>query len=215
MWNNTRGIIYMVSQQSVMLVGIIGGAVGLLLFAGGVLLLVLSIISTVKGKRRIGGIVGGGIMLIGGISVGFTFGMFAVTAGLISSSSADTAQIAAMTSHIQSALNDNDADALYELFSEESYSGEPLEYEDAEEICDYIKGDVKDVTFEPMSISVENGTHATEYKYTIVTEDGDKYTLYIHVIEVSDTEEYVGIQHIKMYKGMNVLCNVGTAPVFD
>ena len=215
MWNNTRGIFYMVSQQSVMLVGIIGGAVGLLLFAGGVLLLVLSIISTVKGKRRIGGIVGGGIMLIGGISVGFTFGMFAVTAGLISSSSADTAQIAAMTSHIQSALNDNDADALYELFSEESYSGEPLEYEDAEEICDYIKGDVKDVTFEPMSISVENGTHATEYKYTIVTEDGDKYTLYIHVIEVSDTEEYVGIQHIKMYKGMNVLCNVGTAPVFD
>jgi hypothetical protein len=205
----------MVSQQSVMLVGIIGGAVGLLLFAGGVLLLVLSIISTVKGKRRIGGIVGGGIMLIGGISVGFTFGMFAVTAGLISSSSADTAQIAAMTSHIQSALNDNDADALYELFSEESYSGEPLEYEDAEEICDYIKGDVKNVTFEPMSISVENGTHATEYKYTIVTEDGDKYTLYIHVIEVSDTEEYVGIQHIKMYKGMRVLCNVGTAPVFD
>ena len=205
----------MVSQQSVMLVGIIGVAVGLLLFAGGVLLLVLSIINTVKGKRRIGGIVGGGIMLIGGISVGFTFGMFAVTAGLISSSSADTAQIAAMTSHIQSALNDNDADALYELFSEESYSGEPLEYEDAEEICDYIKGDVKDVTFEPMSISVENGTHATEYKYTIVTEDGDKYTLYIHVIEVSDTEEYVGIQHIKMYKGMNVLCNVGTAPVFD
>ncbi len=205
----------MVSQQSVMLVGIIGGAVGLLLFAGGVLLLVLSIINTVKGKRRIGGIVGGAIMLVGGISVGFTFGMFAVTAGLISNSSADTAQIAAMTSHIQSALNDNDADALYELFSEESYSGEPLEYEDAEEICDYIKGDVKDVTFEPMSISVENGTHATEYKYTIVTEDGDKYTLYIHVIEVSDTEEYVGIQHIKMYKGMNVLCNVGTAPVFD
>ena len=198
-----------------MLVGIIGGAVGLLLFAGGVLLLVLSIISTVKGKRRIGGIVGGAIMLVGGISVGFTFGMFAVTAGLISSSSADTAQIAAMTSHIQSALNDNDADALYELFSEESYSGEPLEYEDAEEICDYIKGDVKDVTFEPMSISVENGTHATEYKYTIVTEDGDRYTLYIHVIEVSDTEEYVGIQHIKMYKGMRVLCNVGTAPVFD
>ena len=205
----------MVSQQSVMLVGIIGGAVGLLLFAGGVTLLVLSIINTVKGKRRIGGIVGGGIMLIGGISVGFTFGMFAVTAGLISSSSADTAQIAAMTSHIQSALNDNDADALYELFSKESYSGEPLEYDDAETICDYIKGDVKDVTFEPMSISVENGTHATEYKYTIVTENGDKYTLYIHVIEVSDTEEYVGIQHIKMYKGMNVLCNVGTAPVFD
>ena len=205
----------MVSQQSVMLVGIIGGAVGLLLFAGGVLLLVLSIISTVKGKRRIGGIVGGAIMLVGGISVGFTFGMFAVTAGLISSSSADTAQIAAMTSHIQSALNDNDADALYELFSEESYSGEPLEYDDAETICSYIEGDVKDVTYEPTSISVENGTHATEYKYTIVTEDGDKYTLYIHVIEVSDTEEYVGIQHIKMYKGMNVLCNVGTAPVFD
>ena len=205
----------MVSQQSVMLVGIIGGAVGLLLFAGGVLLLVLSIISTVKGKRRIGGIVGGAIMLIGGISVGFTFGMFAVTAGLISSSSADTAQIAAMTSHIQSALNDNDADALYELFSKESYSGEPLEYEDAEEICSYIEGDVKSVTYEPTSISVENGTHATEYKYTIVTEDGDKYTLYIHVIEVSDTEEYVGIQHIKMYKGMRVLCNVGTAPVFD
>ena len=205
----------MVSQQSVMLVGIIGGAVGLLLFAGGVLLLVLSIISTVKGKRRIGGIVGGAIMLIGGISVGFTFGMFAVTAGLISSSSADTAQIAAMTSHIQSALNDNDADALCELFSEESYSGEPLEYDDAETICNYIEGDVKSVTYEPTSISVENGTHATEYKYTIVTEDGDKYTLYIHVIEVSDTEEYVGIQHIKMYKGMNVLCNVGTAPVFD
>ena len=205
----------MVSQQSVMLVGIIGGAVGLLLFAGGVLLLVLSIISTVKGKRRIGGIVGGGIMLIGGISVGFTFGMFAVTAGLISSSSADTAQIAAMTSHIQSALNDNDPDALYELFSKESYSGEPLEYDDAETICSYIEGDVKSVTYEPTSISVENGTHATEYKYTIVTEDGDKYTLYIHVIEVSDTEEYVGIQHIKMYKGMRVLCNVGTAPVFD
>lgn len=205
----------MVSQQSVMLVGIIGGAVGLLLFAGGVLLLVLSIISTVKGKRRIGGIVGGGIMLIGGISVGFTFGMFAVTAGLISSSSADTAQIAAMTSHIQSALNDNDADTLYELFSKESYSGEPLEYDDAETICSYIEGDVKSVTYEPTSISVENGTHATEYKYTIVTEDGDKYTLYIHVIEVSDTEEYVGIQHIKMYKGMRVLCNVGTAPVFD
>ena len=198
-----------------MLVGIIGGAVGLLLFAGGVLLLVLSIISTVKGKRRIGGIVGGGIMLIGGISVGFTFGMFAVTAGLISSSSADTAQIAAMTSHIQSALNDNDADALYELFSKESYSGEPLEYDDAETICSYIEGDVKSVTYEPTSISVENGTHATEYKYTIVTENNAKYTLYIHVIEVSDTEEYVGIQHIKMYKGMNVLCNVGTAPVFD
>lgn len=215
MWNNTRGIFYMVSQQSVMLVGIIGGVVGLLLFAGGVTLLVLSIISTVKGKRRIGGIVGGAIMLVGGISVGFTFGMFAVTAGLISSTSADTAQIAAMPSHIQSALNDTDADALYELFSKESYSGEALKYDDAETICSYIEGDVKSIRFEPTSISVENKTHSTEYKFTIVTENNDKYTLYIHVIEVSDTEEYVGIQHIKMYKGMRVLCNVGTAPVFD
>ena len=205
----------MVSQQSVMLVGIIGGAVGLLLFAGGVLLLVLSIISTVKGKRRIGGIVGGAIMLVGGISVGFTFGMFAVTAGLISSSSADTAQIAAMPSKIQSALMKNDPDALCELFSEESYSGEPLEYEDAETICDNIKGNVETVTIEPLSITTENGTHSTEYKFTVVTEKGAKYTLYIHVIEVSDTDEYVGIQHIKMYKGMDVLCNVGTAPVFD
>lgn len=205
----------MVSQQSVMLVGIIGGAVGLLLFAGGVLLLVLSIISTVKGKRRIGGIVGGAIMLVGGISVGFTFGMFAVTAGLISSSSADTAQIAAMPSKIQSALMKNDPDALCELFSEESYSGEPLEYEDAEMICDNIKGNVETVMIEPLSITTENGTHSTEYKFTVVTEKGAKYTLYIHVIEVSDTDEYVGIQHIKMYKGMDVLCNVGTAPVFD
>lgn len=205
----------MVSQQSITAVGIFGIVAGLLLFAGGVLLLVLSIISTVKGKRRIGGIVGGGIMLIAGISVGFTFGMYALMAGFLSSNAAVAPEIAAMPSKIQSALMKNDPDALYSLFSEESYSGEPLEYEDAEAICDNIKGDVEAVTIEPLSITAENGTHSTEYKFTVVTEKGAKYTLYIHVIEVSDTDEYVGIQHIKMYKGMDVLCNVGTAPVFD
>ena len=86
---------------------------------------------------------------------------------------------------------------------------------DADKICSYIEGDVKSVTYEPTSLSAKNKTHFAEYKYMVVTEDGEKYTLYVHSIESSDTEEYVGIQHIKMYKGMKVLCEVGTAPVLN
>ena len=204
----------MITESSITAVGVIGLVIGLLLFAGGVTLLILSIISTIKGKRRIGGIVGGAIMLIAGMSVGFTFGMFALTAGFITNS-ASSAEIAAMNSGLQSALKEKDGNALYSLCAEESYSGTPLELYDADKICSYIEGDVKSVTYEPTSLSAKNKTHFAEYKYTVVTEDGEKYTLYVHSIESSDTEEYVGIQHIKMYDGMKVLCEVGTAPVLN
>ena len=58
----------MVTESSITAVGVFGLIVGLLLFAGGVTLLILSIVSTVKGKRRIGGIVGGAIFSVLGFA---------------------------------------------------------------------------------------------------------------------------------------------------
>ena len=49
-------------------------------------------------------------------------------------------------------------------------------------------------------------------KYTIATEDSGEYIIYISFIYGSDNKYYEGIQHIKMYKGEEVLEEFGKVP---
>lgn len=205
----------MTFQNALAAIGIAGVAAGLLLLAGGTVLLLISIIKTVRGKKRIGGIVGGGIMTFGSLMLMIMFGSYIFTAGILYDAPYSQ-NMASMITNTGTALRNKDADYLAHLFAKESYSGEPLEKENADTIIGYIDGDIKTVTPEAISVDFNNGTYAFQDKYTVITEDSEKYVLYIYFVYGSDNnKDYVGIQHIKMYEGGKVLEEFGTAPVLN
>ena len=198
-------------QEALASTGIIGVIAGLLLFTGGTVLLIISILKTVKGKRRTGGIIGGGIMIFVSIMFMISFGMYIITAGMLYDAPYSRA-LESLGSNILTALNDKDSDFLAHLFAKESYSGEALKKEDAETVFGYIDGDIKNIRTEAVSATFKNGTYAMQDKYTIATEDSGEYIIYISFIYGSDNKYYEGIQHIQMYKGEEVLEEFGKVP---
>ena len=52
-------------------------------------------------------------------------------------------------------------------------------------------------------------------KYTVITEDADKYDIYICFIYGSDNKDYMGIQYIKMCEGSGMLEEFGEVPDLD
>lgn len=204
----------MTIEDGLTIIGIIGLVAGFLLLAGGIVLLVISIIKTAKGKRRIGGIVGGGIMIFGSLMLMITVGSFAFTASMLYSAPYSH-NLESIPENIMTALTDKDTVYFSHLFAKESYSGEALAKEDADTIIGHIEGDVKTIRLESVSVTFKNGTYASQEKFTVITEDSEKYVLYIYFIYGSDHEDYVGIQHIKMYDGAKVLEEFGTPPDLD
>ena len=66
-------------------IGIVMLIAGVLMLAGGIILLVLSIKSTVGGKKRIGGIVWGGILIVLSV-LAFIYGLMMIVLNGISNS---------------------------------------------------------------------------------------------------------------------------------
>ena len=198
-------------QEALASTGIIGVIAGLLLFTGGTVLLIISILKTAKGKRRTGGIIGGSIMIFVSIMLMISFGMYIITAGMLYDAPYSR-ELESLSSSILTSLNDKDSDFLAHLFAKESYSGEALKKEDAETVFGYIDGDIKNIRAEAVSATFKNSTYAMQEKYTIVTEDSGEYLIYISFIYGSDNKSYEGIQYIKMYKGDKVLEEFGKVP---
>ena len=123
----------MTIEDGLTIIGIIGLVAGFLLLAGGIVLLVISIIKTAKGKRRIGGIVGGGIMIFGSLMLMITVGSFAFTASMLYSAPYSH-NLESIPENIMTALTDKDTVYFSHLFAKESYSGEALAKEDADTI---------------------------------------------------------------------------------
>lgn len=198
-------------QDGLATAGIIGVIVGLLIMVGGVVLLVFSILSTVRGKKRIGGIAFGGTMIAGSLMLMLTFGSFAITAGMMYDAP-HSWTLESLGTNIITALKDKKTDDFGHLFAKKSYSGDALTKENAATVFGYIDGDVKSVGAEVIEVPFKNGTYAAQDKYTLVTEDSGKYIIYVYFIYGSEDNDYVGIQHIKMYEGTKVLCEFGKAP---
>lgn len=192
-------------------IGIIAFFVSLLMLIGGVILLVISVVKTVKGKKKIGGIVAGGIMtLLGLITVFYTFGMVLLGgyAGIMATSS----EASKIQYKITSAIEDKDADDLSDLFAKRSYSGDEIKPEDAEQLLSYLE----DYEISSKSIagtSWHNDIKEVEYKYVLENDDGDKSTLIFYCITLANdsNRKYVGIQYIKLTQGKSIT-EYGTKP---
>ena len=107
------------------------------------------------------------------------------------------------------------SDQLAYLFAKESYSGDALEKEDAATIFGYIEGDVKSINFEALEVPYKSDIYASYGKYNIITEDSEKYVIYIYYFYGCDNNDYLGIQYIKIYEGNELLEEFGTIPDLD
>lgn len=192
-------------------IGIAGLIVFSLLFTGGMILVIVSIIKTVKGKKKIGGIVGGGIMTFTGLIMAFysaTMLFLGGYAGAVATSS----EASKIQYKITSAIEKKDEDGLADLFASRSYSGEEIEPEDAEQLFSYLD-DYKISSKSIVGTSFHNDIKEVEYKYILKNDEGDKSTLFFYCITKANgsNKKYVGIQYIQLNQGKSVT-EYGTRP---
>jgi len=185
--------------QVLAVIGLIALTVSLLMFIGGVILLIISINKTVKHQKRIGGIVAGAILTITGFFVSVYIGVLFLIGGygaaFTSSAASDN-----FSSDIEAALEDEDIDDLYDLFAKESYSGDELTREDAVQICEKIENtEFNKIT--ATGTSWHNDVKAVNYKCSLTDEDsGTKITVTVSVIIKANNKGYKGIQYFKLTK---------------
>lgn len=192
-------------------IGIAGLIVFSLLFTGGMILVIVSIIKTVKGKKKIGGIVGGGIMTFTGLIMAFysaTMLFLGGYAGAVATSS----EASKIQYKITTAIEKRDEDGLSDLFASRSYSGVEIEPEDAEQLFSYLD-DYKISSKSIVGTSFHNDIKEVEYKYILKNGDGDKSTLFFYCITKANgsNKKYVGIQYIQLNQGKSVT-EYGTRP---
>ena len=118
-------------------VGIAAVIVFALIFIIGLVLLIVSVVKTAKGKKKIGGIIAGSIMTVLGFLLMFYFGMLLAIGG-VATGIAKNANATGFEKEISSVLEDEDSDELYKMFAKEGYSGDALTQQDADEICELI-----------------------------------------------------------------------------
>ena len=118
-------------------VGIAAVILFAVIFITGLILLIVSVVKTVKGKQKIGGIIAGSIMTVLGFILMFYFGMLLIFGGF-AYGIASNATAAGFEKEFGSVLEDEDSNELYKLFAKEGYSGDALTQEDADEICELI-----------------------------------------------------------------------------
>ncbi len=171
----------------------------ILLCIGGIILLVISILKTVKGKKKIGGIVAGAIMTVTGFFAGLFIGMLFMVGGYSATFvSSDTAK--GYVADIEAALEDEDSDDLYDLFAKESYSGDELTREDAREICGMLE-DTDFKTIKATGSSWHNDVKEVGYKgYLTDNDTGEQMTVVMSVIIKANNRDYIGIQYLKLTK---------------
>ena len=119
--------------SSVTTMGIVLVAVSILAFIGGVLLLIFGILSTIKGKKRIGRIVIGAILLFNGLVMSIVSGMLTITAGRIETDVNDKSSVYSL-SRIEAAFYNKNPEMLAMALAENGYSGDAIEAKDAKVI---------------------------------------------------------------------------------
>lgn len=191
------------------------GAASLIIFSllliGGLILLIISIIKTVKGKKKIGGIVAGGIMTVIGLIMVFYSGMM-LFLGSYANGTATSSEVTKMQRKITAAIEEKDEDGLAGLFASRSYSGVEIEPEDAKQLFSYL--DDYEISYKTIAgTSYHNDIREVEYKYILKNDDGDKSTLFFYfIIKANDShQDYVGIQYIHLNQGKSVT-EFGTRP---
>lgn len=183
----------------------------LLLLAGGVLLLVFGIIGTVKGKRYIGRIITGGILLFFGLATTVLSIMFVkATAGTNPTLMAENESGTFFS--VMTALKENDAQSLEESFAKEGCSGEAPYKEDAAEFLKLIEGKVTSVDPSPIGIKFKNGEKCTTYKYIVRTDADKVYVVTAEIMTSSSNDRCVGVQKIRLTENGELLYEAGTSP---
>ena len=194
------------------IITIILSVITLLLLAGGIVLLVLSIRSTIRKKKRIGGIIGGSIMIVFSIIVG-CFALFFLMLAAISDSVYNDEKVHTAGMSIERAVEDRDAEYLYGLFASEGYSGRTLGYEEAMVLIYNINGNVEDVKFSVVTVKAGKSNKNIKFKFAIKTSEG-QYILYTDYITESSKDSYLGIHHVKLEDKSGKLCEYGNEPDF-
>ena len=183
---------------------------GLMLIAG-VILLVISVVKTTKGKKKIGGIIAGGVMTFFGLIAVF-YGAALLLMGGYADAMATSSEASRIQRKITDAIKKDDEDGLAQLFAAKSYSGIEIEPEDAKELISYIE-DYDISKYSIVGTSFHNDIKEVEYKYTLKSDDGDKCTVFFYCITKTSEKnsEYVGIQYIQLNQGKSVT-EYGTKP---
>lgn len=183
------------------------------LLIGGCILLIVGIKSTVKGKKRIGSIVSGAIMIFfGGIFAICTL-MFMSLGGM----AVATSQDAGTKQHferIQTAIEKSNRSALAEEFAHYSYSGEELSPVAADKIIAFLGDDV-DVEGKMTGFASHNDLRVVNYVFYVTNSDGEKYSVECQCITKASNEDFIGIQYIKVTQNRKTRLEFGTKPHFS
>lgn len=193
-------------------VGIAAVIVFALIFIIGLVLLIVSVVKTAKGKKKIGGIIAGSIMTVLGFLLMFYFGMLLAIGG-VATGIAKNANATGFEKEISSVLEDEDSDELYKMFAKEGYSGDSLTQQDADEICELIDNTkLRSVT--ASGTSWHNDVMAVSYRCVLADKKTNKtINLSISFIVQASNGDYTGIQYIQVSKD-SVKEEFGTKPKF-
>lgn len=203
----------MESADLLSIIGIVLIIASALMLAGGIVLLVLSIRSTIRKKKRIGGIVWGGILIFMSV-MAFIYGIMMIVLNGAANSVVSDQQTNIAGHNISTAISTKDPDLLADFCAAKSVSGDEVEEDDAEELIDSIEGNVKSVEYTVTGFSSRNSTRCVSYKFDITTSE-DKYTLYVDYITKSSKDGYVGIQRASLRDKDGKVCEFGKKPDLD
>ena len=190
--------------ETFMIIGIIAIVIFLSITAGGIIILVTSVLKTVKGNKKIGGIIAGGVMIAMGLFMTFYSGSMLLVGGYVDLS-ATSSEASRIERKLTDAIAEKDEDALSDLFASRSYSGDEIHPEDAEQLFDYLE-DYEISSNIIVGTSFHNDIKEVEYKFILENDDGEKSTLIFYCITKANNsnKKYVGIQYIQLNQGKSV-----------
>lgn len=185
-----------------------------IVFLVGILIIVLAVIKTVKGEKRIGRIVTGGIItFIALCSLAACIVMF--ISGAATKREMDDPRTERFGDDITDAFEDNDPYLLAATFAYEGYTGDALTYDDAEDIFDYMDGEVESVTYIVNGASHHKDYDSIRYEFLVTTDEHETYDIIIHCITDGPESEYIGVQNIKIKVDGKLREEYGEQPDFS
>ena len=190
--------------ETFMVIGIIAIVIFLSITTAGIIILVTSILKTVKGNKKIGGIIAGGVMIAMGLFMTFYSGSMLLVGGYVDLI-ATSSEASRIERKLTDAIAEKDEDALSDLFASRSYSGDEIHPEDAEQLFDYLE-DYEISSNIIVGTSFHNDIKEVEYKFILENDDGEKSTLIFYCITKANNsnKKYVGIQYIQLNQGKSV-----------
>ena len=197
--------------ETFMVIGIIAIVIFLSITTAGIIILVTSILKTVKGNKKIGGIIAGSVMIAMGLFMTFYSGSMLLVGGYVDLI-ATSSEASRIERKLTDAIAEKDEDALSDLFASRSYSGDEIHPEDAEQLFDYLE-DYEISSNKIVGTSFHNDIKEVEYKFILENDDGEKSTLIFYCITKANNsnKKYVGIQYIQLNQGKSVT-EYGTKP---